>query len=592
MRVDDPNHPILLEQPMIEGLPDHIKVVPTEPEEWLRWSRQVTAYRETVRRRCADDKREQQAEIELCRRDPCYWMVMYGVVFEPRHLFGMSPRWMRAVLYPFQVQLVRWIQAVMLETENGRGDGVCEKSRDMTVSWTFCLYMAWAWLFEDVFVAGVVSRNAAQVDRTGASDTLFYKIRANLALEDQVPPGLKLPSWMVPPGMTDEHSVQLTIFHPTKTCIIQGETSTAMAGVGGRATMRLNDEAARFMNFDEAWANQNATTEHRFAVSSADMVSPGFRELAEYGKKAVENKYMHGPSYLRLNWWHHPFHTQEWYEDQRARNMTQPHWFRREYDIDYYAGAGDNVYPAFLPLQPGEFPYDPTLEGALYCSIDPGVSDPCAIVWIQEDRKMGRYRVVKGFETPKNADPEFVASILVGVQITGYGGYDYSDPYLQDLMKWTAGLRRKVIYYGDPAGNARGGDGKRTFYEAVTDKTGELTGNMNKVTVNTITQDSARTYEVRMRALNSLVSRIDVDQDWGARYFLEALKESRFPERSPNRAYTKEVTEPQHDQYSHRRTTMEFWAVNITALRRVDNARRDSQRRAKRISMSGRIMRT
>jgi hypothetical protein len=590
MRVDEPNHPILLEQPVIDGLPAHLRNVPTEPDEWLTWSKQVTAYREAVRRRCADNKKEQQAELELCRRDPCYWMVMYGVVFEPRHLFGQPPRWMRAVLYPFQVQVVRWIQYVMEQDEAGRGDGVLEKSRDMTVSWTFCLYMAHQWLFADVFVAGVVSRNVNLVDSTGASDTLFYKIRANLALENQVPPDMKLPPWMVPAGLTEENAVQKTIFHPSKTCIIMGETSTALAGVGGRATMRLNDEAARFMNFDQAWANQNGTTEHRFAVSSADMVSPGFRELAEHGKKGVENPYLDAPSYLRLNWWHHPFHTDEWYANQRARNITQPHWFAREYDIDYYAGAGDNVYPRFMPIQTGDYPFDPTMPGRLFCSIDPGVADPCAMVWIQEDKATGRYRVIKGYETPKSPDPEFVASILVGIPISGYGSYDYSDPDLQSLMEWTKNLRKPVIYYGDPAGNARGGDGKRTFYEALADVSKELTNGLNKIAVGTVTADSARTFAVRKRQLSELSPYMDFDHDRGARAFLEALKESRYPERDPNRAYSKEVLEPQHDRWSHRRTALEFWAVNMTAIRRTDTGRRSGRRQARRISMSGRIL--
>src|SRR5690606_38854785 len=149
----------------------------------------------------------------------------------------------------------------------------------------------------------------------------------------------------------DMHMAPGAIKNPEegKTCFLLGETTTKLAGVGGRSTMRINDEAARFDAFEDTWANQQATSDHRFALSSADLKSPHFYQMARLGQECLINPEKDGPSFLRLDWWLHPFHTTEWFARQKARAMADgdPHKFAREYEIDYFAGQGDHVYPRF-----------------------------------------------------------------------------------------------------------------------------------------------------------------------------------------------------------------------------------------------------
>lgn len=572
-----PDNPFLVEQQTIPALgefsPD-LANVPMDQEGWVAWRTRVKAYRVLRRRQCEDSRSQQQIEMERCAADPAYWMVMYGAVFEPRALNGNPPAWYPWVLFPYQVGMVRWIQHTMKQEENGRGDGVVEKSRDMGASWIFCGYVAWAFLFEDVFVAGVISRNADLVDKTNSTDTLFFKIRALLGMVLSVPHELRLPAWMTPKGLSNDSSTLRAIAHPYKQNAILGETSTALAGVGGRATMRINDEAARFENFDAAWSNQAATTTHRFALSSADLKSPGFRQLAELGRAGLSNPYAHAPSYLRLDWWVHPFHTEEWYENERARSINDLHAFEREYDISYEAGRGEVVYQRVQDIQLGHYPYDPRL-GQLYCTIDPGTSDPTAVIWIQEDAKKGRYRVVDAFEGMGGEDVDFIASVIVGVPVSGRGGYNYHDyPDLYMLMEWTGSIDRPVIYYGDPYGKHRGGDGKRSFYDALRETSARLTNGSNVVYVKAptsievpgITTKDTRSHQRRKVALNKILHKLDFNDTRGAAAVLTALKESKYPARKEGRAYQNEVLEPQHDVYSHRRSAVEFFAVNVEPL--------------------------
>lgn len=578
-------NPFLLEPAIIPGLPDGLQVVPDDPDEWLEWRDDVRIFRELTRRETKRDKKRQRMEWSLCERDPAYWLVMYGVIFEPRSVAGNPPAWFPWVPFAFQVRMIRWIQHVMEQDAHGRGDGIIEKSRDMGASWIFCAYMAHQWLFSPVFIGGLVSRNMDAVDQTNSSDTLFFKIRALLGLLDQVPGPLRLPGWMIPTGMNDDLDTKAHISHPSKTCIIQGETTTGLVGVGGRATMRVNDEAARFVEFNEAWGNQAAVTNHRFAVSSADLRAPKFRELARIGKEGLTDPELEAPSYLRLDWWIHPFHTQEWLSNERARAADKAE-FEREYEISYTAGRGDRVYHQFQNADLGTFPYDPTI-GTLYCTIDPGVADPTSIIWIQEDRPTGRFRVIDGFEGDGSEDAGFYASVLTGQYVSGVGGYDYGKyPELTKIMEWTGSLNRPVQYFGDHAGTHRGGDGKRSFYEALTEESSKLTNGKNPIYVRTVTADGARTHAVRKNAVQMLAHRMDFNNTPGANAVLTALKESMYPRKADGRTFSRESVEPQHDMFSHRRTAMEFWAVN---MEQETHVRHKGVARPARVYMSGRL---
>jgi hypothetical protein len=73
----------------------------------------------------------------------------------------------------------------------------------------------------------------------------------------------------------------------------------------------------------------------------------------------------------------------EWYENAR-RGMPESSW-RKEYEIDWFARSGQQVYPLFRRdvhvVEPFAIPADWTR----YMSIDPGLRNPTAVLWAAVD---------------------------------------------------------------------------------------------------------------------------------------------------------------------------------------------------------------
>lgn len=590
-RQDHANHPITREYAVINGLPENLRVVPNDAERWRAWAKAVEAYRVKRRRECDRDTRQRGIEYERCRRDPAYFIAVWGVIFEPREVEGEPPQWKPFILFPIQVQMIRWIEMVNNTSENGRGDGIVEKSRDMGATNIFCAYAVHQFIFKDVFICGFISKRFDDVDKKSSSDTIFYKLRAMLGLEDAVPPNLRLPKWIQPEGMephlhTDRGAIKNP--EPGKTCFLIGETTTKLAGVGGRSTMRVNDEAARFDAFEDAWANQQATTDHRFALSSADLKSRSFYNMARLGEECVISPEKPGPSYLRLNWWLHPFHTNTWYQNQKARAMSDgdPHKFAREYEIDYFAGAGERVYPRFQMVNPQPVPYDPH-GGPMYCFLDNGIRDPAALIYVQADPVAGMWNVVDSFEGMGGEDVMFYASVMTGVYLSGEYQYDYdSYPGIHQFMEFTGSIAQPITYIGDPAGTQRGaaGDEKSTWYQQLTLAARKISA--KSIFVQTITADNARAMTTRIGAVNELLPRFRFNNNPGGARVLFALQNSIYPS-AKGRRELREPMIPVHDEYSHPRTAFEYGCVWLT---RMEQSRSNGKASPQRRSLAGNIV--
>lgn len=563
----------LMRDAVIEGLPDNLRVVPHDPIKWRLWSEAVKAYRERRRRECERDVRQQQLELVKCKRDTAYWCVIWGVIFEPRSTDGKPPRWSPFILFAYQVHMIRWIEGVLASEENGRGDGIVEKSRDMGATYIFAAVATKHFLFDEVFVCGFMSKKLDDVDRSGNPGTIFYKIRALLGIEDAVPLTLRLPRFMQPPGFEKEvHAKEgrATIKNPTpgKTCYIVGETTTKLSGVSDRSTMRVVDEAARFDAFSSSWANQQATTDHRFALSTADLnFGPAFKNLADRARECDLSPELEGPSFLRLDWWIHPFHTDEWFRKQKARAMAEgdPHKFAREYEIDYYAERGAEVYPRFKEVQTEYAPYDP-FGGQVYCLIDPGIRDPAGIIWVQFDPATSLYNIIESFEGKSGDDVEFYASILTGIPLSGLHQYDYSEyERAAEVMEFTASIRQPIIYIGDPAGNQRGAGGaeEHTWYKQLAMASRKIS--MKTISVKSITAGDARTYAKRKAAVNELLPRLRFNSNPGGARVLHCLRQYRYKKAA--RGYEQnEPTKPEHGPESHICTALEYGCIYFSMM--------------------------
>ena len=566
----------------IPGLPEQLRVVPIDPNKWRMWNMSVRAYREKRRRECARDLRQQAIEYEKCRRDPCYFTIMFGVIFEARSVEGTPPSWKPFILFHFQVQMIRSLEHMMTLTERGRGDMIWEKSRDMGATNVICAFAVHHFIFEKVFICGFISRNFDAVYKRNSSDTIFYKITAFLGIEDAVPAELRLPKFLQPRGFDPEIHISAASIknpEPGKTCFLLGETTTKLTGVSGRSTLRVNDEAARFDAFHDAWANQQATTDHRLALSSADTRSPAFYNLARLGEQCLLDPHKAGPMFMRLEWRLHPFHTQTWYENQRDRAMADgdPYKFAREYDIDYFAGQGDPVYPRYLNVKTTVCPYEPE-GGTLYCFIDPGIRDAASIIFVQKDSKYPNvYNVIDSFEGLGGEDAGFYASVLTGVYLSGMNQYDYNRYNgIHQFMEFTSNIRQAIIYVGDPAGNQRGAGGEEseTWFKKLNEKAMEFSG--RSIIVHTVTHiktpgietGGVRSFTHRINCVNELLPQFQFDSRGGDRT-LKCLQQAKYPR--PTRTESVEPMKPIHDKNSHIRTAFEWGCVWLAAQKIVEN---------------------
>ena len=543
---------------LIPGLPEELRAVPIDPEEWKSWRERVLRYRKHIRKMADADENVRRSVMYFAANDPAYYCCIFGIIYEPRWRDGRPPGWRPWIPYAFQVETFRWIIDVSRKT-GPRGHGIVEKARDMGASWMCCLIAIHYYLFADAGDLGFSSRSQVEVDERGNPKSLFTKLRGLLTIAPGIEADLRLPDWLMPAGfMPRVHDKTMLMTHPSKPITIAGSTTTKNAGRGNRTTYWFNDEAAFNPYYGMARATQVSVTDHIFSVSSAGLDDGGaFKSEVDTARTAGDNPSAPGSSYLRLDWWVNPLNDNAWYEAKKAE-MNDPYAFAREVEIDYLAGQGDWVYGRAHRIDAGDYPYLPN-GGQLYCMIDPGLRDPTAIAYAQYDAVTGRSRWVKSILV-QGMDARFIASLLVGVPVTGEGGYSMSDyAEYHDFMAWTRSLKCSIEYVGDPFGNHKGGDGSKTFYETLARQSHDLTQGNHYILVMTNYDKKANTYERRREALLKELPHMDFDRE--AETLLVAVQQSRYPEMREGASM--EPLKPKHDAFSHFRSAAEYYAVHV-----------------------------
>jgi hypothetical protein len=586
----------------IRGVPASIREVPHEGGAWREWAERALAYRTQVHDRARDPKVRDEI-IARCAADPCYEFLVVGCIFEPRPRANpdgsIRPAgWYPWLPYGFQVDTIRWVEDAMNATPGsadarlGRGDGVLEKARGMAGSWTFCGFVGNRWRHEDGFVAGMMSYKEDLVDKRYSTDSLFYKIKGYLGLDEKVPlfremavgggtlrVPIRPPEWTVPEGFSPrEHTQDLIIAHPERTNLIAGYSTGEKTGTGGRATMFVLDEAAKFTAFMTVWNSLNAVTDHRFALSSADTrQGTGFRDLARNADQACQ-KGTAGPSFLRLRPEAHPERDEVWREEIEARQSgiaSAEESVMREYDLDYEAGHGAHIYPSSHLIEPRMLTFDPAVQSLDFC-IDPGIRDLTAFHLVSYDPTVHRYGVLASY-TNHSKPSDFYASLVMA---TPLGHHDYTDEDFR-IMDWFANHGRSIRFWvGDPAGKARGGGQATSFYEdffratlAISDqRKGIMIWNSDKV--------EFRSLQKRHDALRWMLSIMDFNDTPDVVRTLNAVRDHRYratnEERETTNPMAETVRHPGHDRVTaleflagHRRAGSTAAAMGVAPARRV-----------------------
>lgn len=190
------------------------------------------------------------------------------------------------ILWDFQVEAVHAISQAIDEGE----DLLCEKSREMGISWIILMVFHHRWLTKPMQKFLCISRNADAVDKKDDPDSLFWKL-------DFI--NRNLPDWILPAGYDEDDTdcrKSLVFKNPVNGSIITGQASTGKAGVGGRATAIMVDEFSQINEDRQVLSRTSDTSKCRIFNGTHMGPETAFAELA---RRPDMKK-------LQMHWTQHP----------------------------------------------------------------------------------------------------------------------------------------------------------------------------------------------------------------------------------------------------------------------------------------------
>ena len=245
----------------------------------------------------------------------------WGMTFDPRNIEKGLPPLIPFILFPRQVEYIKWLYN---QWEIGER-GLNEKSRDFGATWLasgFCVSM---FLFYPGFTAGFGSRKQDLVDKKGDPKCIFEKIRLFI---NQLPKELK------PKNYDDKlHANFLKISNPENLSTITGEAGDDI-GRGARMSVYFVDEAAFIQRQDAVDAALSQTTNCQIDISTPNGNGNLFFKKRHGGKISV----------FTMNWKDDPRKDQAWY-DKQVREQDEV-TVAQEIDVDYNASIENIFIPA------------------------------------------------------------------------------------------------------------------------------------------------------------------------------------------------------------------------------------------------------
>ena len=265
------------------------------------------------------------------------WINDWCITFDPRNE-PPRPKFMPFILFPKQREFVQFV----LECWHDKEDGLCEKSRDMGMTWLCCAISVWMWLYWEGSTVGWGSVLAHNIDDRGNPKSIFLKIRQIIQT---------LPPWMVPRGYNERwHAPSMKIIHPNKMwrSTIVGEGGVNI-GRGGRTSIYFKDESAHYEQPDLIEASLSENTNVQIDLSSVNGTNNPF-----YRKRIAGEVWYPGCTIAKgktrifiFDWRDNPLKTQEWYEIRRKKfdDNGLAHIFAQEVDRNYSASVERIIIP-------------------------------------------------------------------------------------------------------------------------------------------------------------------------------------------------------------------------------------------------------
>jgi phage terminase large subunit len=243
----------------------------------------------------------------------------WGVTYDPRNAEIGLPTIVPMVLFPRQREWVEWV----IERWRAREPGLCEKSRDVGVSWLAMGLSCTLCIFNEGVTIGVGSRQELLVDKIGFMKALIPKGRMFM---EHLP--VEFRAGYVP----WRDSPKMRISFPDTGSHITGEAGDEI-GRGDRTSMFLVDESAHLKRPHLIDASLSATTNCRIDMSSVKGMANSFAAKRWAGKIKL----------FIFDWREDPRKDQAWYDKQCEE--LDPVVVAQEIDRDYSASVKGIVIP-------------------------------------------------------------------------------------------------------------------------------------------------------------------------------------------------------------------------------------------------------
>lgn len=237
-------------------------------------------YRRAILDRCLQDENFKHEVWIRCSRDLVWWVDTFCWTYSPKDYVDCPNR--PFILYEYQEGSVTRINRAL-----GRHDLLIEKSRDMGATWICLVVFLWRWMFHPLQSFLVGSRKEEEVDKTGNTKTLFWKIDFLLA---------NLPGWLRP----NPRRNSLLLENLDNGSIISGESTNDNFARGDRRTAILLDEFAAVENGDSILSATQDATNCRLFNSTPAGASGAYYDTGQKMKIECPEQI------IRLHWSVHP----------------------------------------------------------------------------------------------------------------------------------------------------------------------------------------------------------------------------------------------------------------------------------------------
>jgi hypothetical protein len=254
------------------------------------------------------------------RDNPANFIEDWGCTFDPRNVERGLPALVPFILFPRQREWIDWT----LGRWQAREPGLCEKTRDMGMSWLSVALADTLCLFRFGMVVGFGSRKEEYVDKIGSPKSLFWKARMFL---EYLPPEF-LGGWDL-----GKHAPHMRINFPDTGSVISGESGDGI-GRGDRTSLYFVDESAFLERPQLVEASLSQTTNCRIDISTPNGPANPFATKRHSGRYSV----------FTFHWRDDPRKDDAWYDKQVAELDSVT--VAQEIDIDYAASVEGVVIPA------------------------------------------------------------------------------------------------------------------------------------------------------------------------------------------------------------------------------------------------------